>query len=190
MLAQPRVRAGELDTELLDRLVVDYAAPTPTPAALVAGALGTLDLGDADDVWTSAVAFRIGVPSPIVTRLVCDGRTYRVSALVTDSDTRTLHAEVTITGDDDAEVWQGTVYPSARRARGHRARNGIGARWVVAQTSSTARWVSGEDGTWVMQLAHTLADSDDAEAAGDVRSPMPGTVVAVPGVDGAAGRGR
>ena len=187
VLAQPRVRAGELDTELLDCLVVDYAAPTPTPAALVAGALGTLDLGDADDVWTSAVAFRIGVPSPIVTRLVCDGQTYRVSALVTDSDTRTLHAEVTITGDDDAEVWQGTVYLRPRGEHAVTVRcNGIGARWVVAQTSSTARWVSGEDGTWVMQLAHTLADADDAEAAGDVRSPMPGTVVAVPGVDGAA----
>ncbi|GAA4738746.1 acetyl/propionyl/methylcrotonyl-CoA carboxylase subunit alpha [Gordonia alkaliphila] len=187
VLGQPRVRAGELDTELLDRLVVDYAAPTPTPAALVAGALGTLDLGDADDVWTSAVAFRIGVPSPIVTRLVCDGRTYRVSALVTDSDTRTLHAEVTITGDDDAEVWQGTVYLRPRGEHAVTVRcNGIGARWVVQQTSSTARWVSGEDGTWVMQLAHTLADTDDAEAAGDVRSPMPGTVVAVPGVDGAA----
>ncbi|MCK0439679.1 acetyl/propionyl-CoA carboxylase subunit alpha [Gordonia alkaliphila] len=187
VLGQPRVRAGELDTELLDRLVVDYAAPTPTPAALVAGALGTLDLGDADDVWTSAVAFRIGVPSPIVTRLVCDGRTYRVSALVTDSDTRTLHAEVTITGDDDAEVWQGTVYLRPRGEHAVTVRcNGIGARWVVQQTSSTARWVSGEDGTWVMQLAHTLADTDDAEAAGDVRSPMPGTVVAVPGVDGTA----
>ncbi|MFC0316455.1 acetyl/propionyl/methylcrotonyl-CoA carboxylase subunit alpha [Gordonia phosphorivorans] len=185
VLGQEAVRAGELDTELLDRLVVDYAAPAPTPAALVAGALGTLDLGDADDVWSSAVAFRIGVPSPVVTRLVCDGRTYTVSALVTDSDTHTLHAEVDITVDEET-TWRGTVYLRPRGDHAVTVRcDGVGARWVVEQTSALRRWVAGEDGTWVMQLAHTLADADDALAVGDVRSPMPGTVVAVPGTDGA-----
>ncbi|MBP0645362.1 acetyl/propionyl-CoA carboxylase subunit alpha, partial [Mycobacterium tuberculosis] len=33
VLAQDRVRDADLDTELLDRLVVDYAAPQPVPEA-------------------------------------------------------------------------------------------------------------------------------------------------------------
>lgn len=201
VLAQPQVRAGELDTELLDRLVVDYSAPAPTPAALVAGALGTLDLGSTDDVWSSAVAFRIGVPSPIVTRLVCDGQRYTVSALVADPETgqvpapgapRTLNADVTVSRDgtpdeEGAQLWRGAVYLKPRGEHAVTVRcDGIGSRWVVQQTSGAHRWVCGEDGTWVMGLAHTLASSDDAATAGDVRSPMPGTVVAVPGTDGAS----
>lgn len=199
VLAQPQVRAGELDTELLDRLVVDYSAPAPTPAALVAGALGTLDLGSTDDVWSSAVAFRIGVPSPIVTRLVCDGQRYTVSALVADPETgqvpapgapRTLNADVTVSRDgtpdeEGAQLWRGAVYLKPRGEHAVTVRcDGIGSRWVVQQTSGAHRWVCGEDGTWVMGLAHTLASSDDAATAGDVHSPMPGTVVAVPGTDG------
>ncbi|GAA3027841.1 acetyl/propionyl/methylcrotonyl-CoA carboxylase subunit alpha [Gordonia defluvii] len=192
VLAQPRVRDGELDTELLDRLAADYAAPAPTPAALVAGALGVLDLGRAGDLWSSAIGFRIGVPSPITTRLHCGGHRYTVSALVTDSDTRTLRAEATIVAEeadggagDADEVWRGAVYLDHASAAAVTVRcDGIGSLWVVEQTSGTQRWVCGEDGTWVMQLAHRLETSEDADAAGDVRSPMPGTVVAVPGVDG------
>ncbi len=192
VLAQPRVRAAQLDTELLDRLVADYAPAEPTPAALVAGALGTLDLGTADDLWASAVAFRIGAPSPIVTRLVCAGRRYTVSARVTASDIRTLHAEVTIADDEADERWRGVVYVEPRGGHAVTVRcDGVGARWIVEQTPATGagaaqRWVHGDGNTWVMTTAHTLASTDAGETAGDVRSPMPGTVVAVPAEDGAA----
>lgn len=199
VLAQPEVRAAELDTELLDRLVVEYSAPAPSPAALVAGALGTLDLGDPDDVWSSAVSFRIGAPSPIVTRLVCAGERYEVSALVSGSDTRALHADVTVVDDDGRESWRGEVYlePQAGPAVTVRC-DGLAGRWVVEETGASVlggtagsqRWVTGplgdaDSGTWVMRSAHTLASSDAAASAGDVRSPMPGTVVAVPAADGA-----
>ncbi|GAB10414.1 acyl-CoA carboxylase alpha chain [Gordonia araii NBRC 100433] len=187
VLGRPQVRDGDLDTELLDRLVADYEPPAPTPAALVAGALGTLSLGRPDDVWSSAVAFRIGAPSPIVTRLVCDGRKYTVSALVTESDLRTVHAETTITDEDaGGEPWHGSVYLKPRDGHAVTVRcDGIGSRWVVEPTGGLAqRWVCGEEGTWIMQQAHVLESSGDADAAGDVRSPMPGTVVDVPGVDG------
>ncbi|WP_440712039.1 acetyl/propionyl/methylcrotonyl-CoA carboxylase subunit alpha [Gordonia sp. FQ] len=183
VLTQPAVRSAELDTELLDRLVIDYAAPAPTPAALVAGALGALDLGTADDLWSSAVGFRIGAPSPIVTRLLCDGRRYTVSAQVSASTVRTLEATATITADDEP-LWSGAVYLEPGAGHAVTVRCGpIAEPWVVQQLGAQ-RWVCGEDGTWVMTLAHTLASSDDDAAAGDVRSPMPGTVVAVPATTG------
>ncbi|MFZ2510966.1 MAG: biotin carboxylase N-terminal domain-containing protein [Gordonia sp. (in: high G+C Gram-positive bacteria)] len=191
VLAQPRVRAAQLDTELLDLLVADYAPAEPTPPALIAGALGTLDLGSADELWAAAVAFRIGAPSPIVTRLVCAGRRYTVSARVTASDTRTLQAEVTIT-EDAVELWTGAVYLKPRGGHAVTVRcDGVGTRWVVeqtppARTGGAQRWVHGDGNTWVMTTAHTLASSDAEQSAGDVRSPMPGTVVAVPARDGTA----
>ncbi|GED96967.1 acetyl/propionyl-CoA carboxylase subuit alpha [Gordonia crocea] len=192
VLAHPAVRAGELDTALLDRLVVDYAAAAPTPAALIAGALGTLDLGTGDDVWSSAVAFRIGAPSPVTARLVCDGHKYTVAVLVAGSDTRTLHGQATVRDEDDEVMWTGPVYLKPRGTVGASSAravtlrcDGIGSRWVVDQTERRERWVCGEDGTWIIRPAHALAAADDAEAAGEVRSPMPGTIVDVPGADGA-----
>jgi acetyl-CoA/propionyl-CoA carboxylase biotin carboxyl carrier protein len=196
VLRQPQVRAGDLDTELLDRLAADYAPPSPTPAALIAGALGALPLGTSDDVWSSAIGFRIGAPSPVVTRLDCDGHRYTVSARVTDSDTRTLHADATIVDEQGESVWAGAAYVKPRTGAVTVRCDGVGSRWVVQSGAGSAseraesgivglqRWVCGEDGTWIMRLAHALSSSDEEQTAGDVRSPMPGTVVAVPGVDG------
>ncbi len=201
VLADPRVRAGDLDTGLLDRFVVDYRPPVPTPAALVAGALGALDLGSADDLWSSAVAFRIGAPSPLVTRLQVADRRYVVSAVVTGSDTRTLRADVTIdeltggdtgegeTGEGAAALWRGSarVEPGGGTELAVRLDppDASGEHWVCESAGARRRWVCGEAGTWVMETVDSLASADQGEAAGDVRSPMPGTVVAVPGTDGA-----
>ncbi|MFT3659919.1 MAG: biotin carboxylase N-terminal domain-containing protein [Gordonia sp. (in: high G+C Gram-positive bacteria)] len=184
VLAQPRVRSAELDTGLLDRLVEDYAAPAPTTAALVAGALGPLDLGGPDDLWSSAIGFRIGPPSPIVTRLICGADRFEVTARVTGNDTRTLQAEATVTGTDGRDRWTGEVYLEHHDGRSLTVRcGGVAEPWVVDRDGDR-RWVAGEDGTWVMRPARTLAESGGTEAAGDVRSPMPGTVVAVPAADG------
>ncbi|QKT06418.1 ATP-grasp domain-containing protein [Gordonia sp. X0973] len=188
VLARPEVRAGVLDTELLDRLVVDYSSPPPTPAALVAAALGALDLGSPDDVWGSAVGFRIGVPSPIVVRLDCAGQRHTVSALVDRRESvsaRRLVAQVSITGEEeDGDRWDGhvVVEPTGGHAVTLVVDGTVGA-WVVGEVDG-ARWVAGEPGTWVMTTARALADGDDAAAAGEVHSPMPGSVVAVPGTDG------
>ncbi|GAC57492.1 putative acyl-CoA carboxylase alpha chain [Gordonia hirsuta DSM 44140 = NBRC 16056] len=189
VLAQPQVRQAELDTQLLDRLVVDYTAPAPTPAALIAGTLGDLDLGSADDLWSSAVGFRNGAPAPIVQRLRCGDDTYTVSSLVTASDPQALTAQVTVTAQsaddgDDEPLWSGPVQLDHRGGPAMTVRTStIGEPWVVVPERSR-RWVCGEDGTWVMEPARTLSAGSAAAAAGDVRSPMPGTVVAVPGTDG------
>jgi len=186
VLAQPPVREARLDTELLDRLADDYVAPLPIPRALIAGAVGTLDLGSADDLWSSAVGFRISVPSPITTRLLCDGHRYRVSIEVTGGEpARSLDAVATIDYEDlDREPFTAQIRyrPEADGALVLRC-DGLETRWTVRQTGEQ-RWVSGESGTWIMRRAHTLADADETEQAGEVCSPMPGTVVAVPAGEG------
>ena len=47
-------------------------------------------------------------------------------------------------------------------------------------------WVSGEDGTYELPLAKSTSKDRDGAHGGDVVSPMPGAVVAVPVEDGQA----
>ncbi|GAA4641411.1 biotin carboxylase N-terminal domain-containing protein [Gordonia humi] len=192
VLAQPAVRAAELDTELLDRLVVDYAAPTPTPQALTAAALGGLDLGDPNDLWSSALGFRNGAGSSYVSRLSVDGAAHTVTAVLHSSaDARSVAAEVTVESED-AEPWSAhTVLTPRGDGLFALVCDGVQQRWTVRVDPSTPsgeqgrRWVAGDAGTWQVTALRSLADADAEAAAGDVTSPMPGTVVAVPGVDGA-----
>ncbi|MGO3327709.1 acetyl/propionyl/methylcrotonyl-CoA carboxylase subunit alpha [Gordonia sp. (in: high G+C Gram-positive bacteria)] len=183
VLAQPAVRSAELDTELLDRLVVDYAAPVPPPEALTAAVLGALDLGSPDDLWSSALGFRIGAPSPYVSRLAVDGAAYTVSAALQSSpDASWLAADVAV--ESDGEPWNAHVVVAPRQDGSIAvACDGVQQRWTV-RAAGGRRWVAGNAGTWQVTPLKTLADTDADDAVGDVVSPMPGTVVAVPGVDG------
>ncbi|AUH69842.1 biotin carboxylase N-terminal domain-containing protein [Gordonia sp. PS3] len=189
-LAQRDVRDGVLDTELLDRIAADYAAPMPDPHALVAGALGALDLGDPDDLWSSAIGFRIGAPSPVLARLAESGHVYTVSAQIDQNRTPrpgTLDAHVTISFEDlDREPWQAPV--RLRQVPGDAFDlivDGRSHRWEVAvDARGGRRWVSGRPGTWILHTVRALSEHDEGDAAGHIVSPMPGTVVAVPGVDG------
>ena len=193
VLADPRVRAGDLDTSLLDRIAAGYLDQPPPPEALTAVALGLLDLGSPDDLWSSALGFRAGAPSPIVTRLTAGGCDYRVSALVSGGEPgRSIAAEVTVTADDDPDAapWTAGVVAAPLGHRLLLTVNGVGRPWSVAAAADGTRWVSGltdsgTGGTWSMRLRHALSGTDDAAAHGDIRSPMPGTVVAVPAADGA-----
>ncbi|EGD54667.1 acetyl/propionyl/methylcrotonyl-CoA carboxylase subunit alpha [Gordonia neofelifaecis] len=187
VLAQREVRDGVLDTELLDRIAVDYAAQAPDPRALVAGTLGALDLGDPNDLWSSALGFRIGAPSPVVARLAESGHRYTVSAQITGTAPGILDADVTVSYDDsDREPWHAPVR-LRRVADGvfDLVLDGRRRRWEIAvDAHGGRRWVSGQPGTWILHTVRALSEHDEGDAAGDIVSPMPGTVVAVPGVDG------
>ena len=191
VLAHPEVRDAELDTELLDRIGAEYAGLAADPRALVAATLGALDLGDQNDLWSSALGFRIGAPSPVVARLTEGGRLYTVSAQITRTRPGILDAAVTIefvTGDDgeDREPWHSEV--SLRQVSDgvfDLVFDGRTRRWgVLADERTGRRWVSGQPGTWILETVRALAEDDESTAAGGVHSPMPGTVVAVSGADG------
>ena len=189
VLAQRAVRDGDLDTELLDRIAVDYAPLTPPSAALVAAALGALHLGSPDDLWSSALGFRVGVPAPLVSRLAVDGHHSTVtSTLDAAGDGRTLSAAVRVEAVESArEPWHGDVVLT--RGEGDEFAlvcDGVRRSWTVDVDADGRRWVAGDEGTWIAHPVRALSGQDDDDAAGDVVSPMPGTVVAVPGVSGEA----
>ncbi|GAA1481441.1 acetyl/propionyl/methylcrotonyl-CoA carboxylase subunit alpha [Gordonia sinesedis] len=234
VLAQPDVVAGRLDTSLLDRLVTEYAAPQPDPAALALVAMARIGFRDPGDPWTGTVGYRLGANAPVITRLTAGGdpiapRRATVSAWVRDADLDSLSARVEVVYDapaDDAaggaatdsgarggevgdkgagdkrasapESWcADVVYRTPDRLDGDTAVgsvrftvDGVGQDWLIADRSSDSTdghwWIGGPAGTWIVEPARTLHDEVSDERAGDIVSPMPGTVVAVAAQDGTA----
>ncbi|GAC70377.1 acetyl/propionyl/methylcrotonyl-CoA carboxylase subunit alpha [Gordonia soli] len=195
VLARPEVTDADLDTELLDRLVVDYVAPQPVPAAYALAAL--LRLEPADDLWGSAVGWRVGDRAPIVTRLAHPDGHVAVSAVVQPGTDGTVDARAEVTADvtvtrDGADAdtgqreWRAVVAlrrDDATSASVTSVVDGVGEHWTAAR-SDGRWWIAGPQGTWVFEQAHALVEGAEDEHAGDIVSPMPGTVVAVSAASG------
>ncbi|WP_327142305.1 acetyl/propionyl/methylcrotonyl-CoA carboxylase subunit alpha [Nocardia sp. NBC_01327] len=179
LLADPDVRAGHLDTGLLDRRAVDFLPAPVTDAQFVAAAT---DLwlrrwpSTANDPWTIPSGWRVGQHADTVFRLIGGDRTVHValsgtpeqgSVRLDDGEKSSLTAEA-----DDQGL---TVTLAGLRSR-YRVAAAAGQLWVA-------------DTTGVAQLRE-VADADirgGGEHVGDaeITSPMPGSVIAVPALSGA-----
>ncbi|MEY9851114.1 acetyl-CoA/propionyl-CoA carboxylase biotin carboxyl carrier protein [Leifsonia sp. EB41] len=191
LLADEDVRAGSMDTTLIDRR---FSALEPVPASaaeLAAAALlahlqrETATPGGVGALWGAPSGWRLGSARPV--RYDVDATTVQV-----DGD------RVTVAGPDD-EVYEHTariaVQPGADGepdsvvldldgvvTRFDAARDG-GTVWLAHGGRSRALRLR----TPAERLAAALAARERGEAAAhpEVRSPMPGTVVAVPIASGA-----
>ena len=199
VLADDDVRAGRLDTALLDRFVVDYVRPQPDPGAWVTVALAEIGARDVSSAWESAVGWRIGGPAPVIADLTVDDpttgdptqdrRVVRTEMVVTTAHGPHLVARARIIDrTDDSVLWSGPVEmdwdtntPDHRQV----CVDGISRRWTVSRDDTAdGWWVAGAAGTWLVRRVRALVDSADDDHAGEITSPMPGTVVAVPAADG------
>ncbi|WP_431309306.1 acetyl/propionyl/methylcrotonyl-CoA carboxylase subunit alpha [Gordonia sesuvii] len=190
VLARPEVRDADLDTELLDRLVGDYAVGEPDPEALVLAAIARIGPRDRGDVWQSAVGWRIGEVAPVITRLTWGAQHFTVSVAVASATEDAVTGRATVAYEDqDRRPWHADVeYRRLRRTDGLEDTrrlivDGVSQSWTKADIDGTW-WVSGPRGTWQLDLARPLLDEAAAENAGEILSPMPGTVVAVPATAG------
>ncbi|WP_405134615.1 acetyl/propionyl/methylcrotonyl-CoA carboxylase subunit alpha [Nocardia sp. NBC_01388] len=179
LLADPDVRAGQLDTGLLDRRAVDFVPAPVTDAQFIAAAT---DLwlrrwpSASNDPWTIPSGWRVGQHADTVFRLIGGDRTVHVALSGTpeqgavrldDGERSSLTAEA----DSDGL----TVTVAGLRSR-YRVAAADGQLWVA-------------DATGVAQLRE-VADADirgGGEHVGDaeITSPMPGSVIAVPALAGA-----
>ncbi|MDH6279121.1 acetyl/propionyl/methylcrotonyl-CoA carboxylase subunit alpha [Prescottella agglutinans] len=181
LLADEDVRAGRLDTGLLDRRVTDFHAPTVDDDVLFAAAahhwLGLWERGTASgaDPWDAPSGWRIGGPQPISQRLRSGDRTEHVLLTGTPDDglvgieggeNRTLTTRL-----DDGTL---TVVVDGRRDT-----------YRVAEDDGTL-WLAGGGGTWIVsQLREASVRGDDAHTGeAELTSPMPGTVIAVAAASG------
>ena len=172
LLADPDVRAGALDTGLVERL----AAPPPDPAAdedaVVAAALArTIALGAGDDPWERLVGWRLDGRAPLRWRLAPERRGAAVEVLVADGHVRVgdeppRAAHACLDGDELAVTLDGE-----RRAWAH-ARDGAITRVGIDGRA----WGFREE---VVELRRDLHDGGAA-----LEAPMPGSVLAVAVRDG------
>ncbi|WP_425310783.1 acetyl/propionyl/methylcrotonyl-CoA carboxylase subunit alpha [Ammonicoccus fulvus] len=196
LLAADEVRAGELDTGLLDRLAEGFEPAPPPPGALVAAAMHRTEerwnrvprerrtLWDIPNGWRLGPgdAPGLGGRAEVWTRLDHGPGTPAVTVGLRGVP---WDAEITLT---DATI--GADHPTVTSAR-YRARvvhegsalrltlDGQQQRWLVVRDEDTF-WVAGAGGTWDLRLRPLIDPRihDEGTSDGEIRSPMPGAVIA------------
>jgi acetyl-CoA/propionyl-CoA carboxylase biotin carboxyl carrier protein len=171
LLSDADVRAGRLDTGLIERTRFAYAEPSDAVFAIAA--LAQEQASNAQTPWQRYRGWRIGEPRP---------SRYRLRS-----------------GDVETDVFvAGTALAVGDRepVRAHLSRDGATVRLLLGDEATIASileadgriWIATERATFDLtarsreqQLADHRAGIDRAGgvAAPDVRTPMPGTVVAV-----------
>ena len=182
LLADERVRAGDLDTGLLDERVADFA-PLPAPDDVLAAgglyrqwALSLRALRAAGNPWAVPTGFRVGgAAAPVRTAMRTPLRSETVSVWglpeaarvqVGDGETHSASAQV-------ERALMSVTLDGLRREY----------RWAEEDRHL---WIADERGTWHLREAeeqkiHRAAGARQAE----ILSPMPGSVIAVQASSGA-----
>ena len=195
LLNDPDVRAGRLDTGLIERKMPALEFRRIGDHELVAAALYSLSLEDenhptpASGPWQARSGWRLGAPAP-----------RRISLGTPDGGVATVQVSGSPTGADTAVVAvdggarQAAVLSLAEDGSSVLTLGGAAREYQVATAPGQLFLGSGgwscrlEVLTREARLERVLAAVQRQEGAADpeVRSPMPGTVVAVPVSDGEA----
>ncbi|HEY0453090.1 biotin carboxylase N-terminal domain-containing protein [Actinophytocola sp.] len=175
LLADEDVRAGRLDTGLVERKLAGLVTADVPDLVFAAAALdeliGLQPAGDVVDPWDVPDGWRLGGAAGTPFRLACGDRqvTVRVTGLPGA-------AEVSVDGGEP-------VLASARRA-GTRLEMTFGGRVTSLRRALDAAtdtlWLAANGTTWAV-AQHSLLEGESAAAVagGPVTSPMPGTVLVV-----------
>ena len=187
LLADEAVLAGDLDTSLIDRVLPSLVFERPDAAALAAAAL-LLHAGRerrSDTVWSAPSGWRIGA-----------ARSTRYLFRVPGAD----DVEVFVSGTTDAAtvVMAGDHLTAALAETAPNSYlvtvDGTATRLAMARAGWDL-WIARDGTSWRLgildrrdELAAALADRDRSvgPVSPEVRSPMPGTVVAVHAATGDA----
>ncbi|MFI5780476.1 biotin carboxylase N-terminal domain-containing protein [Nocardia sp. NPDC051570] len=178
LLADPDVLAGRLDTGLLDRRAVDFRAAEVTDEQFIAAAAARwLRVWSArpSNPWEIPNGWRLGTPAPTTIRLAGGDRRVHVS----------------ITGRPDAaRVWLGegesrTLAADIGAEGIVVTLDGIRAPYRMAEQGDQI-WLADPSGIAILREVAEVSTRAAAEHIGDaeIRSPMPGSVIAIPAAPG------
>ncbi|MGN6426061.1 MAG: acetyl/propionyl/methylcrotonyl-CoA carboxylase subunit alpha [Leifsonia sp.] len=183
LLADDDVRAGTMDTTLIDRRFSELTPVPPTLRELVAAALVAHDVRSRNTptavgpLWGAPSGWRLGDARPVAYDV--DGARVDVHAGTVEVDGETHTASLRLVEGEPATALL--------------TLDDVTTRFDVARDGDTV-WLGSGGRARALRLrdaatrvADALAALDRAEAAAhpELRSPMPGTVVAVPVADGA-----
>ncbi|TLF75389.1 acetyl/propionyl/methylcrotonyl-CoA carboxylase subunit alpha [Nocardia cyriacigeorgica] len=181
LLEDPDVVAGRLDTALLDRRAVDFTpAPVPDDAFAAAAVYHWLRRWPAEpgDPWDQPTGWRVGTAAPTTIRLEGGNRTEHVHL------TGTPAAAQLQVGDDGAPV----AVSAELTAPGLLTITVDDLRRDYRLAEHDNRlWVAGTFGVCSLrEVAEVNVRAGDADLGdAEIRSPMPGSVIAVPVEPGA-----
>jgi acetyl-CoA/propionyl-CoA carboxylase biotin carboxyl carrier protein len=181
LLADERVRAGDLDTALLDERLTDFS-PLPAPDDVLAAgglyrqwALSSRATAADDNLWAQPTGWRVSAETaPVRTEVHTPQRTETVSVWGPPESARVQVGEgETCSASVKVEPGQLSVTLGGVRRQ---------YRWAEADRHL---WIADERGTWHLREAeerkiHRGGGPQQAE----VVSPMPGSVIAVAVTDG------
>ncbi|MFI5714278.1 biotin carboxylase N-terminal domain-containing protein [Nocardia sp. NPDC051750] len=191
LLADPDVAAGRLDTALLDRRAGEFV-PEPVADDVFAAAAvyrWLLRWPDAPaDPWAFPTGWRVGAPAPTRIRLSGGDRTVHVYLSGTPDS-----ADLRVEDEEPVSVTAELGRAAAAAEPGGSVRtvtltlDGLRRDYRVAESGGQL-WVAGPSGVaMVRELAEEPARADAAAVHdAEIRSPMPGTVLAVTATNGAS----
>ncbi|MGW4632252.1 acetyl/propionyl/methylcrotonyl-CoA carboxylase subunit alpha [Nocardia sp. NPDC004415] len=185
LLADDDVRAGRLDTALLDRRVADFRPATVTEDDFVAAAAyHWLRRWPAPggDPWSVPTGWRLGAPAPTVLRLAA-GDQVRHVYLTGTPESATVRLE---SDDADGQARHASLTAALHGDRLTLTVDGLRRVHRVAEADGQV-WVSTGGSVAVLREVAEASVRSDAAHIGDaeIRSPMPGSVIAAPVADGA-----
>jgi acetyl-CoA/propionyl-CoA carboxylase, biotin carboxylase, biotin carboxyl carrier protein len=183
LLARPEVRAGDMDTGLIERLGDEIAAPAPGPDLAAQALVAMLGDPEDDDIWSSRTAWRMQGPAWIERTLEGPGGLVAVAirAAGPPSIANAIAIRSAIDGGPAAASWDwrvddvdGPKTQAHLEFSAHRHIRDGEAVWIADPDVGPVRYAP-------------LAGDADAAASGDasLAAPMPGTVVQVRGRPGA-----
>lgn len=172
LLADARVVAGDLDTELLDARSGDFTpVPAPDDVLAAAGLYRQWALAERgrSDLWAAPSGWRIGAAAPVRTEMHTPLRTETVSvwglpdaAQVQIGDGEICSASAHVEGDQ-------LIATVAGRQR----------RYLFAEDDGQL-WICDERGSWQLREADVVrVHRGGGVRSAEIVSPMPGTVIAV-----------
>ena len=159
LLADGDVRAGKMDTGLVERLPAAEGDPAAdAEAATVAALARGLELGAGDgDPWDYLTAWRIDGPAPLRWRLEPEGGGEVVEV---------VGAEQTATAENAGEGWLAVTHDGERRT------------WAHARDGEVTRVGLGGQ-AWGFREERVELRGGAASGAASLEAPMPGNVLAV-----------
>ncbi|MEV2220618.1 biotin carboxylase N-terminal domain-containing protein [Nocardia vinacea] len=179
LLADQDVAAGKLDTGLLDRRVGDFRPAAVGDDEFIAAAayhwVRRWPVGPSDP-WDIPSGWRIGTPAPTTIRLAGGDRTEHVY-LTGAPDAAEVHLNSSESVSLTADFTDGRLVLTL---------DGLRREFRVVEHDGQL-WVAGPSGVAVLREVAEVNVRGGAEHIGDaeIRSPMPGSVIAVPVADGA-----
>ena len=180
LLSAPAVESGDLDTELIGRILPDMAFAEPGPDVFATAALiRHADGWRASEAgpWATPNGWRMGAAAPSVYRMRSVPGEVSATVRVWGSPS---HLRVRV---DDGDLRDGSVV-----LRGCQARVTIGevsATWVFTESGGDELYLSSQGVSWtLLETRGARGESHDGDADPELRSPLPGAVVAISVTDG------